>query len=310
MITKISKVCLENGVPVLKEITQQDIVLNQESVIAIDGSTSNSGLAILNKSTGAMCACIAATRENKEDPVRYKINLKRFIAGLLREHRNITYVYYEEPIIEYASAVANLMMLRSMVTELKIENEPEFDYVGNSEVNNKKWKRVFMEPTKLPDKSEDQKRVVRERLLMYMPMLEGITQDEVDAIAMGFAAIKMTLAGYAENELESKKKAKPFQYNIEFVGADNENTAIEDFFASDIRVPTSVLNNGLRYVEIGPRANFDKTVYNEMSDEDKLLVIGFNSDKHCDLILKHKIGPLSATYSMLYAFVWRKARKR
>ena len=71
-----------------------------------------------------MYSCISVTRESGEEPVRYKVRLKELIAELLRENRNINYVYYEEPIIEYATAVPNLMMLRTTVQELKIENEP------------------------------------------------------------------------------------------------------------------------------------------------------------------------------------------
>ena len=299
-----------SGNAVVIGIDTKDIHVNEEAILSIDGSTSNSGLAILRKRDGAMYSCISVTRESGEEPVRYKVRLKELIAELLRENRNINYVYYEEPIIEYATAVPNLMMLRTTVQELKIENEPEFNYIGNSEINNKKWKKVFIAPEKLPDTSEAQKNVVRDKLIKYMPMLNAVSQDEIDAIAMGYAALKMVAMGYSEEELQSKKKAKPFQYNIDFVGAENEEFAVEYFFDSGTKVPASVLSNGIKYVEINKKANFDKTIYSEMGPDDKLLIIGFPSDEHSDLVLKYKIGTLAAMNSFLYAFVWRKARKK
>lgn len=316
MVTTIRKIAIcqtsdgKNAVPAVIEIEANDINVTEDAILAIDGSTSNSGLAILRKKDGALYNCMAISRESDEEPVRYKVRLKEFIKELLRANKNITYVYYEEPIVEYVSAVPNLMMLRTMVNEIKIENEPEFNYVGNSELNNRKWKKAFITPDKLPEKSEAQKKIVRDRLLQSLPMVENVTQDEIDAIAMGYAALKMMAMGYDEDELQSKKKAKKFQYNIDFVGADNESNAIEYFFECGNKVPASVIENGMKYIEIGQRADFDKTVYEEMGADDKLLVVAFPSDKHCDLVLKYRIGSIAALNDYIYAFVWRKARKK
>lgn len=310
MIVTARKIDLVNGVPTLVQINLDSLNVKTDAVMAIDGSTSNSGVAILDRADGGLYACAALTREKGEEPVRYKVRFKEFIIDTLRKHREIRYIYYEEPTLEYATAIANLMMLRTSVEEIKIEHEQEFSYVGNSEENNLKWKKAFLAPSKVPAGSENQKKAVRDKLLSYMPMLEGITQDEVDAYCMGFAAIKMRNEGYAEDELQSKKKAKPFQYEVEFIGADNEEYAIEEFLSYELKVPAVVLENGLKSVNIGPRANFDKTVYEEMGQDDKLLIIGFPSDKHGDIILKYRIGELAAMNDRLYAFIWRKSRKR
>ena len=52
-----------------------------------------------------------------------------------------------------------------------------------------------------------------------------------------------------------------------------------------------------------------KHIYDTMSDEDKLLIIKFNTKYHGDIILKHKVGNLAAQYDNLYALVWRVTRK-
>lgn len=291
------------------EISEGDIRIDEQAIMAIDGATGNSGVAILRKRDGALYNVVSLTRESGEEPVRYKIEFKQFLNRVLRANKNIEYVYYEEPIIEYVTAVQNLMMLRSTVKELKIENEPYFNYLGYSEINNLKWKKIFISPDKLPQTSEAQKKAVRGRLLQYLPMLDNISQDEIDAICMGYASLRMIALGYAENELESKKKAKPFSYNVDFIGAEDIDTAIELFFSEKTKVPASVTKNGVMYVEIGGKSSFDKTIYQSMGIEDKLLVIGFSPDKYGDLILKYRLGSLSVMNSMIYAFVWRKARR-
>lgn len=308
----IHKIDLDaSGNPMLTQVAEKDVVLKYEAELAIDGSTSNSGVAILRKTDGSYMYSLAVTREDKEEPVRYKVEFKRFLERLLRNHREIRYIRYEEPILGYATAIPNLMMLRTMVEELKIETEPEFNYVGNSEVNNKRWKKAFLAPAKCPNDTEEEKKAVKAKVVEMIPWLADVTQDEIDAFAMGYAAIQMRNNGYEENELQSKKKTRPFEYNIEFVGADSFEDAVEDVLNNPrVKIPAVVLENGLRYVEIEPRANFDKTVYSEMGDEDKLVVLSFSSDKHGDVILKHRIGTLAALNDTLYAFVWRKSRKR
>ena len=54
---------------------------------------------------------------------------------------------------------------------------------------------------------------------------------------------------------------------------------------------------------------YPKHIYDTMSDEDKLLIIKFNTKYHGDIILKHKVGNLAAQYDNLYALVWRVTRK-
>lgn len=310
MKVKIRKpMSYSDGSQKLLDIQPYELVINEKCIMSIDGSTSNSGVAILRQSDGALMYSMAFSRESKEEPVRYKVQFKSILVQLFRRCKDIVYVYYEEPIIEYASAVGNLMMLRTIIDEIKIENEPEFNYIGNSEVNNKKWKKAFLEPAKLPNNTELEKKMVRDKLTEYIPCLVDATQDEIDATAMGFAALMMFIQTGDDKGLQSKKKAKPFQYNAYFVGAEECDDALDTFMSSR-SVPKELIGSGLGITKLGAREDFDQHIYRNMGDDDKILVIEFNSDKHGDIILRHRLGEISMLNSKIYAFVWRKNRKR
>lgn len=295
------------GQIVLKEVSVDKVVVQEKSIISIDGSTSTTGVAILRESDGAMYYSMACSREKDESPVRYKIRLKNFIKELLLANEAIETVYYEEPCISHISAVSNLFMLRSFVEELIIETEPKLDYIKHAEINNMKWKSLFLRPSKCPPGSELQKKAVRDRLVGYLPFLKEVTQDEIDAIAMGYVATVQIAKGLAA-DLESRKKARAFKYNIAFAGADEDQSIIDEFF--DIYTgPIDVSQNGISLTQLNGIANFDKKVYELMGNDDKVLILKFSSNKYGNLILEHRIGHLAAQYEYLYAIVWRKARK-
>lgn len=293
----------------LKEIGIDDIMVQSHSIISIDGSTSETGVAILRESDGALCYSICFEREksNGETPVQYKVRLKRAVKSIVERNRLITKIFYEEPFVGHITSVANLMMLRTFVEEMIFENEPRFDYITHREINNLRWKRLFLQPTKVPSGTENQKAAIKEKLLSFLPFLKDVTQDEIDAIAMGFVACLHIKEG-TEEDLESKKKQRPFKYNIRFIGA-HEDEGMLDIFSSVYDGPARLLENGLSLTEVKGTANFDRHVYQTMGPEDKVIVVKFNSDKHGHLILKHRIGELASTYPYLYAVIWRKTRK-
>jgi len=76
------------------------------------------------------------------------------------------------------------------------------------------------------------------------------------------------------------------------------------------KVPKKVLEIGMQFCDIDGRGLFDKHVYRLMGDEDKLLVVKFASKHHGNVVLEHRIGYLAETYDYIYAFVWRKTRKK
>ena len=201
-------------------------------------------------------------------------------------------------------------MLRSFIEEMIIENEPTFDYIKHYEVNNMRWKKEFLAPDKVPYGTDKQKKAVHDKLISGLPFLEGISQDEIDAIGLGYVAAKHLMNGNDDSgqELVSKKKARPFQYNAEFIATDSDDDAFVEFF--DVyNGPENILQNGICMTEIDSRVNFDKHIYTTMGDDDKVLLIKFKSKHHGDVILKYKIGYLAAQYDYIYAIIWRKSRK-
>lgn len=299
-----------DGSVTLKEVRIEDIVVNNYAILSIDGSTTNSGLAIMRESDGALMYTMKATRDaSGETPVHYKVRLKRTVYDILVRNKFIKQVYYEEPVVANIASVANLFMLRTFIEELIIENEPELDYIKHYEISNMRWKKEFLAPDKVPQGTEKQKAAVREKMEKYLPFLSAVTQDEIDAICMGFVVSQYTSKNQdAGEELQSKKKHRPFQYNIEFIGA-NEDDGMLDSFCGAYTGPKKLIENGIKFTEIVGKTNFNKHIYEQMGDDDKIIVVKFPSKTHGDLILEHRVGYLSAQYEYMYAIVWRKTRK-
>lgn len=296
-----------NNVPIIREINKEACLVSNEAIMAIDASTTNSGIAILRRNDGALYYSISVARDKKnESPVEYKIKIKEFVKDLLLQNRNITKVFYEEPFIGYSTSVSNLMMLRTFVDEILIENKETLGYVEKIEVNNKKWKAIFIAPEKCPNNTELEKKAVRDKLEKYMPYMSIVTQDEIDAIGLGFSAVLSERSG--NNNIESVRKTAPFKYDVEFIGSDDDDTMLEDFM-SLYSGPKKILENGILLTYCGASENFDNHVYKNMGSDDKVLIVRFDSTKHGNLILKYRIGNLSATYSYIYAVVWRKLRR-
>lgn len=301
---------IQGGGIIMMECALEDINVQQYAILAIDGSTSNSGLAILRESDGALMYSMCATRDaSGETPVHYKIRLKRQVADILRRNKYIQQVYYEEPVIANITAVANLFMLRTFIEEMIIENEPEFDYIKHYEVSNMKWKKLFLAPDKVPSGTENQKKAVRAKVEQGLPFLNKVTQDEIDAICMGYVACTTLKEGGSGDDLQSKKKVRPFKFNSVFIGADEDDNMLTEFY--DIyNGPKKLLENGISFTEIDGKTKFEQHIYNTMGpDDDKVLIIKFSSKHHGNVVLEHRIGNLAAQYDYIYAVVWRVTRK-
>ena len=135
-----------------------------------------------------------------------------------------------------------------------------------------------------------------------------MSQDEIDAIAMGFAACKFMVDGQSAEELESKKRVNKFQYNIQFLACEKDDNMWVELF--DVyKGPEVLMQNGICLTEIDSKTNFDKHVYKTMGIDDKLLIVKFSSKHHANLVLQHRIGHLAAQFPYIYAIVWRKSRK-
>lgn len=299
----------EDGTIGLAVIQPEQIVTDKYCLLSIDGSTSNTGMAIIREFDGAILYLMTAERSHSENetPVQYKVRLKRQIHKILQANKLIYQVYYEDPVVSNITSVKNLFMLRTFVEELIVENEPELDYIKHHEVANTRWKRFFLAPDKVPQGTVNQKAAVKARMVSYLPFMANVTQDEIDAAAMGFAAAKL-IRDDAGDELDLKKKIRPFKYNAVFVGAD-ENQEMLDEFADCYTGPDYLIENGLVLVEIPKKKDFDKAVYETIGDKDGVAIIRFDSDTHGNIVLLNKIGNLAAQFTYIYAIVWRKTRK-
>ena len=301
---------LENGSITMSEIPLEQLVVDNYALLSIDGSTTNSGLAVIRQLDGALMYSISASREtsDNETPVKYKVKLKRAVQDILTRNKLITDIFYEEPVIANITSVANLFMLRTFIEELIVENEPDFDYIKHVEVSNMRWKKEFLAPDKVPQGTENQKKAVRAKMEGYLPFLNVVTQDEIDAACMGWVAAGILRRGGESEELQSKKKAKPFKYNITFIAANDDDGMLTDLW--DVyKGPKQILENGIYFCEINAKANFEKSIYESMGNEDKLVIIKFSSKHHGNVVLQYKIGSLAAQYDYIYALVWRTNRK-
>lgn len=294
----------------MEEVQPSDISVKNYAIMSIDGSTKNSGIAIIRQFDGGLLYSISASRDTStnETPVQYKVRLKRAVMDILVRNSAIGEIYYEEPVIANISSVPNLFMLRTFIEEMIVENEPAFDYIKHFEVSNMRWKKEFLAPEKVPQGTEKQKEAVRRKLENALPFLSVVSQDEIDAICMGCAAIASIKTQGSGEDLQSKKKAKPFKYRVEFIGADSDDGMLVDFWDM-YNGPEGILENGIYLSEINAKTNFDRAIYERMGSDDKLLVIKFSSKHHGNIVLKHKIGHLAAQYQYIYAVVWRENRK-
>lgn len=282
--------------------------LNETVVMGIDGSTSCTGIGLIRASDGALVASLAFKHEkDKESAVKYKVLLKKQVYKLLSANKAIVNTFYEEPFLGYATSVKNLMMLRTFMEELIYENEPELDYIKFAELNNLKWKKLFLDPEKVPTGTDNQKRAVREKLIKMMPCLEEVTQDEVDAIAMAYTAATKLRDGSGD-ELKNKVKPKPFKYQVKFIGADTDDIMLMELGDTLENIGTAA-SNGIQLVQLKGRENWDKQIYELMGQDDKLLILKFSSNKFGNIILQYKLGYLTS-YEYIYALVWRVNRKR
>lgn len=295
------------------EMPIQDLRLLHGCILSVDGSTDITGVGIIRESDGAIVGSIAFKREHgKENAIQYKVRFKREIQKILENNPCIKKVFYEEPFIGYAASVKALFAMRTSIQEIIYENEPNLDYVSLVEISNMKWKKLFLAPDKCPSGTENQKKAIRDKMLNLFPMLAskeyGVTQDELDALAMGIVA-RAKMCNGEEEELESQKKARAFAYSVQFIGADDDEILEQELY-NLAQTPKEVMENGISLRDLKSSTNLDRQIYNAMRDDDKLLIWKFNSSKFANITLKYKIGKLASSYEYIYMLVWRKNRKR
>jgi Holliday junction resolvasome RuvABC endonuclease subunit len=298
-----------NGNLCLRTVDREQFKLGNKVIIGIDGSSTCTGITFLDSETGYFVGSMALERSSGESAVRYKVNFRHYMDELLGDIKTDN-IFYEEPFIGYAEASKVLFMIRSTVEEVIIENEPKYDHIIYTEVNNKRWKSRFVDE-KLLGNTELEKKAIREKVLSILPFLKDITQDEMDAFGLATVGREAAMT-HSENELKSHKKAKPFKYNIEFIGADDDEEFVEQYYdcIESFKVPAVLRDKNAEMFSIGSRGIFENYVYSCMGDEDKLIIIKFKSTSHANVIIEHRLSNLADSNEYLYAVVWRKSRKK
>ena len=299
---------VDNGYCLLDIEKDKLAQIKRDVMLGIDGSTSNTGISIIDYSSGNILGCMSLKREDDESAVRYKVRFKEYMLYLMST-LSIKTIFYEQPFIDAdrPDSVKALFMLRTTIEEIKIEQEPRFDGIELIEVPNTKWKKALL-PDKVPNGTKAQKKAVRDYIVKTLPVLEGLTEDEYDGIGLGIAGFKAIRGGDA-TDLGANKKAKPFKYNVEFIGADDDTEFLEEYAeeVSKYKIPKVVLDNGAFIVSINGKGLFDNNVYKEMGDNDCVLIIKFSSKHHSNVVLEHRLAPLTH-YNFIYAVIWRKSR--
>lgn len=283
--------------------------VSEHCCIAIDGSTATTGITVVRYSDNFPLFIIRISREESEAPVKYKVMLKRVLKDLLENNPMIVESVYEEPTLRFASAVKNLFMLRTSVEELVYENEPQFDYLKYPEINNKRWKRLWIAPDKLKGTSDEEKVQIANKFKMMFPYFTDVVQDEMDSTGLGMIYVYCRNAGYDIKDLESKKKAHKFDFKVEFIGADDDECAFMDLIEME-NSPKFLFDAGVTLVDFTSRGELDKAIYEAMGSDDKIVIIKYKSSSHGNINLKYNLGRLAAEYDYIYAVAWRKNRKR
>lgn len=317
----------------MNTLTLDDICqrINQSTTpvgIGIDGSSSNTGLGIMNK-TGGLIGTAALGRVKGEDFIQYKLSLQTELTQLLLACKDkITNIWYEEPFVGYTNAAEVLMAIRTTVKEI-IYQHPELKHIVYKEVNNKRWKKIFLEQhnSRLPaGGSQAEKKAIADVLgvkLVYDNLYDtrcAVTQDEMDASGVVYAG------WYGEREgvkLESKKPVYKFGFNIAFELFDATPEEVEQNItlslldvAKEYKIPSKVLDNGVTITILTGRKLFDNIVYETMEDNDKLLVFIYQANKYANILFKYGAGQAIASQledfgddQTIAAYVWRKSRK-
>lgn len=285
-----------------------NIEVKSDAIMAIDGSTSDTGLSIIDLKTKGLIARMLISRDElSESPVRYKLELKKLVLSIVLNNVNIKHIAYEEPCIYHKSAIKNLFMLRSFVEEMIIENEPKLNYINHFEVANTRWKKIFLYPDKMTNNTENDKQLVNTKVKQIYSLVGDIDFNETDSIGLGYASAEI-INGEKNFELLSKKKPTAFKYEIIFDNESNPEFIIEDIIDGNYKIPQKVKDNGIKIKELGNREKLETKIYEELQDEDCVLVISFNKLKHGDVVMKYNLSNL--LNDNINAIVWRKTRKK
>lgn len=293
-----------------RKIELRDIILDTRCIIAIDASTKNTGICIIEIGTERPLYSISLSRESNETAIEYKVAFKGIIADLILNngsvYKNVRMIIQEEPFISAMKTTTEVLMsLRTSVPELLVEHKDLLEEFEYHEMNNKTWKKKLFSPDKCPGNTEAEKRMAKEKIGAIHPIYLSLTQDEIDACGIGIISCRLINSGVG---IKDKQRISRFSYNIDFVGGDSLEAALENILELDI--PKQVLETGYEMASLPANGNLEKRIFEAMGEDDKLLIFEFSPSKAGNLVLKYKLSYLAEIFDTLYAVVWRKNRKK
>lgn len=283
------------------------------SVVSVDGSTSSTGITLLTLS-GKPLASIRITPDVKNDPIIFKLDLKRFMEWFMLSYTSLIEICYEEPVIEYLGNVKALFGLRTAIPEILVEQK---DVLNNRikfiETPNGLWKRIFLAPAKMPNGTNLQKEAVRNKLIQMYPWVNdpSFSEDECDSMAFGIAYCSQSVNGL-EDQMQSSKKITPFKFNARIIGANSDDDFMEEFVyrKKQLRLPKRLSTDiELTPIELPGTGRFDKHVFKLMGSDDKLLVVKFKSKYYAPIRFEYDTDNESLDYDYAYALIWRNSKK-
>lgn len=284
----------------------ENVVVGASSVLAIDASTNNTGISIVDMATAIPIYSLTAERTDKETPVQYKVLLKDVIRFLLNKNKHITRTAHEQVFIgPNVNSGMVLTLLKSSVEEIIAEAKGELDYIAHTEIPNKAWKKRFFAPDKCANNSEAEKQMAKSKLTAVYPVYKELTQDEIDAACIGIIFAQCEKFGIS---LKAKGPVHPFKYEIEFLGGDTLDEALMGL--KSIGIPPVVQENGIEIIKITRNCRLDKKIYETMGSNDILIIAEISGKTAGNLILEHELYDLTLLHEKIYAFVWRKNRKK
>ena len=292
------------------EVDLNEIKVENEALIGIDASTNNTGVCIIDCIHETPLYSIELKRDKGCGAIEYKVEFKRIMAKLLFENRsiyvNVVNIVQEEPFISAMKTTSEVLMaLRTSIPELLIENKPLGNKYIYHEMNNKTWKKKLFYPDKCSNNSELEKKKAKEIICRLFPVYESLSQDEIDSTGIAYISAKLINSGEG---IKEKVRVSKFKYNIEFIGAYDIESAIEEI--GYMNIPKEVKENGLGIIKVPSNGDLDKKIYTEMGEDDMILMFEFSKKTAGNIILKYGLHDLASRFDNIYGVVWRQNRKK
>ena len=282
----------------------EEIEVCESVVMGIDCSTTCTGVTIYSVPKNKPLYTFACKRGDNELAVRYKVYLKSFMTAMIIQiKKSLTDIYYEEPFVgQYIESSMTLISMRTFIPEILIEHEDVIGGIEFHEVNNKTWKKDLLDG-KVPSSTELEKSAIAEKINSKYSCYKVLTQDEHDSLGIAEYGIH-TLKGSAELKI---KYNKGYALVGEFVGADNDEIAYDEFEYIADKLPRRLKESEIKLVTVAKKQDVEDEVYKALHQQDVIILAKFIPTEHGRVLLKYQLGELTNN-KFIYWYVWRKVK--